>query len=500
MKKWDLLSFLFLHWINKIKTMSLTIGNKEIITGTFLAIIPWIATAEKPKNVLLIAIDDLRPTIGCYGDPFAITPHIDRFAEKSFLYNHAYCQQAVSGPSRASLLTGLRPDQIGVTDLNTHFRKKCPDVITLPQFYKEKGYTSLGIGKIFHGSVHTQDSLSWSAAPIYNLSIKKEEYVLKENRHGGKAAAIEIADLPEDCFIDGKVTGESLKLLKQFSQTKEPFFLAVGFIKPHLPFSMPEKYRNLYADILFPIPDTISEKGNIPSMAFHNWEELRGYTDIPDSGELSGTQKQELLAAYYACVSFIDAQIGMLLEELEASGLDQNTIVVIWGDNGFHLGEQNLWGKATNFEVACKVPFLIYDPGHEQLSRTIDSMVELTDIYPTLLDLCGFETSYPLAGESLVSLMFENKTEKNKAFSQFPRPYRAINSSDHQTHMGYSIRMKDWRYTLWYDVKTNTVTDKELYYRPTSSNYELENLSGLKRYADIENELSQYISNYKNNK
>ena len=259
------------------------------------------------KNVLFIAIDDLRPTLGCYGDPYAVTPNIDTFATKSFLFENTYCQQSVSGPSRASLLTGLRPDEIGVTDLNTHFREKCPYITTLPQLFKNNRYETIGIGKIYHGSTRTQDTVSWTRTPIYNLSIKKEEYTLMQNRQGSKATAIEIVNQPDTSFLDGKVTTEALKTLDELAKSKQSFFLAVGYIKPHLPFSMPKKYWDMYQNKSF-IPKEAEDKQPVhaPVISFHNWEELRGYTDIPKHGNLSIRKQEELCKAYYACVSFID--------------------------------------------------------------------------------------------------------------------------------------------------------------------------------------------------
>lgn len=469
--------------------------SKKYISFLF---IPFVTFAKNDKNVLFIAIDDLRPTLGCYGDSIAITPHLDSFARKGIVYKNAYCQQAVSGPSRASLLTGMYPDQIGVTDLRTHFREKCPDLVTLPQFFKNIGYSTIGIGKIFHASRLTQDSISWSEPPLYNLSVKKEEYLLPRNRTGQKAAAVEVVDTDEGCFIDGKVTREAISKLKQFGNSSEPFFLAVGYIKPHLPFSMPEKYWNLYKDADFRLlPAGKNNLSGIPDIAFHNSEELRGYADINDSGEISKAKKTELLRGYYACTSFIDAQIGKLLEQLKATGLDKNTIVVIWGDNGFHLGEQDMWCKSTNFEVACKVPLLVYDPEYNEYSRDIESCVELVDLYPTLLEMCGFKPLEYLSGESLLPAIKKERKGKDRAFSQFPRPYNAVHSSTNQTHMGYTVRTKDWRCTIWYEVRSGKVSDRELYYLPDNNN-EQKNLSGNDLYSDREKELSSMIEEFKN--
>lgn len=472
--------------------------NRKNLIPLFFTFLPFIGEAEdRPKNILFIVIDDLRPTLGCYGDPVAVTPHIDAFAAKGFRFERAYCQQSVSGPSRASMLTGLRPDEVGVTDLNTHFREKCPDVVTLPQLFKQARYTSIGIGKIFHGSPKTQDTVSWSETPLYNLSVKKEEYALSQNRTGIKTTAIEIADTADTAFMDGKVTRYALETRDRLKQSSRPFFLAVGFIKPHLPFSMPQKYWNLYKNSTFERNgNSFTDPTGTPSIAFHNWEELRGYTDIPGSGEISPKQQKELRRAYYACVSFIDAQVGCILEKLKKSRLDRNTIVVIWGDNGFHLGEQHEWGKSTNFEVACRVPLLLYDPSYETKGREIKDIVESVDIYPTLSDLCGLAPSHSLSGQSLCFLMDGKKNWKNRAFSQFPRPYKAVHSSRYQTHMGYSVRVDQWRYTVWYDLTDNRITDRELYDLHISP-AETENISGRLAYRSIEKALQSLIEDYK---
>jgi iduronate 2-sulfatase len=475
------------------------IANHRVIKAcSVFLLIPFITHGKNNKNILFIAIDDLRTTLGCYGDSIAITPHMDAFARKSILYKNAYCQQAVSGPSRASLLTGLYPDIIGVTDLKTHFREKCPDIVTLPQFFKNKGYQTIGIGKIFHAGLRTQDSVSWSVPPIYNLSVKKEEYILPENRTGKKAAAVEVVDVDANRFIDGKVTNEALSGLEQLAQSGDPFFLAVGYIKPHLPFSMPEKYWRLYDNTDFnSVPSGRDNLSGIPDIAFHHSEELRGYTDINDSGPLDEIKEKELLRGYYACVSFIDEQIGQLLKQLKAMDLDRNTIVVIWGDNGFHLGEQDMWCKSTNFEAACKVPLIIYDPELNNKHQETGQMTELVDLYPTLLDMCGYTIPDQLSGKSLLPVILNQNDGKEKAFSQFPRPYNAIHASENQTHMGYTVRTKHWRYTLWYDVRTGAITDKELY-DLSGSGYEQKNRSGETEYSLIEKELSFAIEAYKN--
>ena len=298
--------------------------------------------ASYPMNVLFIAVDDLRPSLGCYSDAKAVTPNMDQLADRSVVFMNAYCQQAVCNPSRASMLTGLRPDQIQVTDLGSHFRKKQPEVTTLPQIFKEAGYQSVGVGKIFHGSAQAQDEPSWSVPVEYAISVKEDEYHLPENRQGGKAAVTESAEVDDRAYEDGKIAERGIQWLQKFKRAGAPFFLALGFKKPHLPFCAPQKYWDLYQRTEFsPLPNQ-NKPEDAPDLAFHHWEELRGYADIPNQGSLAPEKEQELWHGYYACVSYVDAQIGRVLQTLEELGLEKNTIVVDWGDHGYHLGEQQL--------------------------------------------------------------------------------------------------------------------------------------------------------------
>ena len=246
----------------------------------------------RPKNVLFIAVDDMKPALGCYGDPMARTPHIDALAADGVVFRRAYCQQAVSGPTRASLLTGLRPEEVGVTELNTWMRAKHPDVVTLPQAFREAGYETRGVGKIFHGTKNSLDERSWSERPSLYEYSRNEEYQLAINKTGKKARAVEFADVPDSLYFDVKIRNEALARLEELSCSDEPFFLAVGFLKPHLPFCAPERYRELYAGRDFALADTLRARPeNAPEIAYHNSEELRWYTDIPYLMPLSAEQE-----------------------------------------------------------------------------------------------------------------------------------------------------------------------------------------------------------------
>ena len=338
--------------------------------------------AEKEKgqkyNVLFIAIDDLRPVLGCYGDPVAVTPNIDGLASNGMVFLRAYCQQAVCAPSRASIMTGLGPDNIRVWDLQTHFRENIPDVVTLPQYFKKLGYHSREVGKIYHDPLKAKDPLSWSAPSSLHVTKNGhgQKYVLDENCTGKmKAAATEMADVPDTSYIDGKVCHAAIEILNEIKDST--FFLAVGFRRPHLPFSSPAKYWDLYKpEELPPIKNPASPAG-VPEIALHNWKELRGYTDMPLIRDVGPEEALRLRWGYYAAVSYIDAQIGKLVLELKQLNLEKNTVIVLWADHGYHLGEHNLWCKITNFELDTRVPLIICLPDCQQNSTFPEDYQEL---------------------------------------------------------------------------------------------------------------------------
>jgi len=448
---------------------------------------------EKPLNVLFIVSDDLRPNLGCYGDKQAVTPNIDRLAEAGVLFTNAYCQQAVCNPSRASLLTGLRPDETGVVNLETHFRTKLPDLITLPQLFKNNGYLTLGVGKVFHQVKETRDPVSWSEpAPKYKIG----GYLLPENLKGsGKQNSTECAEVHDTAYVDGKMTKDAIGFLAKAEANNQPFFIAVGFKKPHAPYCAPKKYWDIYEDTVFEIMDRERPEGS-PELAFHNKQEIRGYRDIPNEGPVPPEKEQLIIHGYYACISYIDAQVGMILEGLERLGLTENTIIVLWGDHGYHLGEQDLWCKSTNFELDARAPLIIAAPFMKVNGRKSGAIVEFVDVYPTLADLAGLKPQGKLSGSSLVPLLDNpDKKWKNVAFNQFVRPYRAIRKVP-PTHMGYSVRTDHWRCTYWYDLSTGEIVERELYHLD-GNGIETENLAGRSEYAADERQLAELLSNYR---
>jgi arylsulfatase A-like enzyme len=421
------------------------------------------------RNVLFIAVDDLRPKLGCYGDRTARTPNIDRLAARSLLFERAYCQQAVCAPSRASLLTGLRPDTTRVYDLKTTFRKAIPDAVTLPEYFKKNGYHTESIGKIFHGDPLTLDRQSWSVPEQFPILPKRDQYVLAANKDDKdpwkKTSALERVNVPDEAYRDGRISESALEALSRLRN--RPFFLGVGFNKPHLPFAAPARYWDLYRAEDLPLAPNPYLAEDASAYALQAYSELRSYGDFPDKGPVPETKMRAALHGYYACVSYIDAQVGKLLDALDRLGLEKNTVIALWGDHGWHLGEQNYWGKTTNFEVCVRAPLLLSIPGENSGQRT-RALTEFVDIYPTLTDACGLPPPKDVEGISIMPL-FRNPglAWKKAAFSQYPRPGDV---------MGYSMRTDRYRFTEWISGKGDPVSI-ELYDHERDPN-ETRNIAG----------------------
>ncbi len=423
------------------------------------------ARSAEPLNVLFIVVDDLRPQLGCYGDPMAQTPNIDRLANEGTAFSRAYCQEAVCNPSRQSVLTGQRPDSIQVWNLKEHFRDTKPDAVTLPRYFKEHGYYTQGIGKIYHGAANMGDPSGWTVPPQYEIT-GPGTYARPENQPPPgklwfKRGATEAADVDDGFYIDAMVADAAIEVME--AQKNKPFFLAVGFRRPHLPFTAPQRYWDLYDREAMPTPTPENAPEGAPDVSFHDWGELRSYDGIPKKGAFSEALTKELWHGYFAAVSYMDAQVGRLLDTLDRLNLREHTVVVLWGDNGFHLGEQAMWCKATNYEFATRVPFIISDPGFK--AGNSDALVELLDIYPTLVDLCELPPSEDLEGTSLRELLLDpSQTDaRSGALSQFPRPWNTGDWGKQPQIMGYTLRTDQWRYIEWIDLKDDTIIERELY-------------------------------------
>ncbi|PHS04398.1 MAG: iduronate-2-sulfatase [Blastopirellula sp.] len=434
------------------------------ITLLIVSTVPVLAETKRP-NVLFIVIDDLRNSVGAFGDSLAITPNIDALASRGTVFANAHCQIAICNPSRTSVMTGLRPNTTQVWGLNKHFRKDKPNVVTLPQYFKQNGYYTHSIGKIFHGNgPPSTDPPSWSDAPQFDHCTKLEQYMLPKNRTGKKAAASEKANCEDSDYIDGKVADAAIIKLRELKQSEQPFFLAVGFRKPHMPFSAPSKYWAMHNREQLAKPLNPNMPAGSPEIAAHTWPEARGYTDIPAKGKISDEKIAEFRHGYYAATTYMDAQLGRVLSELKSLGLDSNTVISLYGDHGFHLGEHNLWGKLTNYDIGTKAPLLFASPFQKDQGATIHQAVEFIDIYPTLVELCGLKKKVSLEGTSLAAVLDDKNIHvKDFAISQFPRPVSYNFTKKLPQNMGYTIRDKQFRYTRWVEFKSGKLLAEELY-------------------------------------
>jgi iduronate 2-sulfatase len=461
--------------------------------------------AEKPAkklNVLFIAVDDLRPELGCYGVKGIKSPNIDALAKRGLLFNRAYCQQAVCSPSRTSLLTGRRPDTTGIYNLEDHFRDKIPNVVTLPQYFKEHGYFCQSFGKIYHGGL--DDPKSWSAPSVLaevsrdsllahglqgrnikdwddltegegeanalicaaaqsTLSKPKKNKELKAAK--GKGAPWSSPDVGDADLAEGEMTDKAIAAMQRVKD--KPFFLAVGFRKPHLSFDAPQKYYDLYRLEDMKLAANPYPPKDVFPRAMSNWAELRAYQGMPKEGPVPEQQARELIRGYYAATSYTDAQVGRVLAALDRLGLRESTIIIFWGDHGWQLGEHGMWCKHTNFETSTHAPLIISVPGQKTAGAKTDALTEFVDIYPTLVQLAGLPECKGLEGTSFVPLIENPKqTWKTAAFSQYPRGKL----------MGRALRTDRYRFVEWAE-QDKAPEGRELYDHQTDpdENFNLAN-------------------------
>lgn len=424
------------------------------------ASLPPPAFAAKP-NVLFIATDDLRNDLGCYGNREVRTPNLDRLAARGVVFERAYSQQALCNPSRASLMTGRRPDTLRLWNLTKHFRDEIPDVVTLPQHFRRHGYFAQDIGKIYHNFRQQiqGDPDSWSVPAVMHYGNHGDD----RPQVGGEPPPnlardpkCECRDVPDEAYYDGRIARLAVEALRERAAKSEPFFLAIGFWKPHSPFNAPKRYWDLYRREEVAMPANPDWPVDAPRVAWHNSREILG--DKPRT--LTPAAGREIRHGYLANISFLDAQVGKVLDELERLKLAEHTIVVFWSDHGYHLGEHTLWAKTSNFELDARVPLIVAAPGVRGGTRT-RALAELLDLYPTLSSLAGLPAPEGVQGISLAPVLNDPAAAvRPAALTQHPRP--AYYQGAPET-MGYSLRTDAFRYAEWRDWKTGATVATELY-------------------------------------
>jgi iduronate 2-sulfatase len=513
----------------------ITVKNFKLILGAYILLFfvacssstPRKEEVKKKPNILFISVDDLGPNLGCYDNSLVVSPHMDAFAAKSMVFRETYCQAAVCAPSRASLMTGLRPDSSGVWHLGDKFREIMPDIVTMPQYFHKFGYYTVNMGKIFHN--YMPDSVSWDEPDLrpsrfnlpemrlrdgetfyHSLEIqerqkkKRDSLVqLRPNYYAdgwNNGPAWEWPDVHDTMLYDGAQTDYAIRTLTRISKMDKPFYFALGYFRPHLPFVVPKKYWDLYDKDSIPLASNSYLPEKSPLLSMNSMYELRGYDGFhhikhPSVFSMNEDTARILKAGYYASISYVDAQIGRVLEHLKDLGIDDNTIVVIWGDHGWKLGEHNGWCKQTNYNIDTHVPMIVYSPFHEGGKQTF-ALTELIDMFPTLCELSGVEIPNYNQGLSMVPLL-ENpdKTWKTAAFSQFHRRPRI--SPDGKRYMGYSMKTSQYHYVEWYHWDNKLKVKGELAATELYDNLvdpdENVNIAGNEEMKEIISDLSQQL-------
>ncbi len=432
--------------------------KKSILVLSANLVFGSVLHAKEQPNVVVFLVDDLRTELGCYGNQLVKSPNIDAMAKEGVLFQNAYAQQAICAPSRMSILTGLRPESIGIYSLFTPLRSIHKEMVTMPQFFKEHGYTTVSVGKVYHHGNDDKESWSILVPKDENSWVKPENLALMDSlkKAGvkGNGPAFECADVDDEAYKDGRATTSAIDILRKIKD--ENFLMFVGLSKPHLPFNAPKKYWDLYNRADFAVPAKVAPK-DMYKLALTNWSELRNYHGIPEEGLLDDKLSKELIHGYHACVSYTDAQIGKVMKTLEELDLRKNTIVILMGDHGWKLGEYGAWCKHTNFELDVNVPLIISRETSYKKRVTnakSDALVENVDLFQTVADACGFETQQ-LDGRSILPLVDNPTMEWNKAaYSLYPRG---------KNIMGFTCTDGHLRYTEWWDNGAQKANGMELY-------------------------------------
>ena len=449
----------------------------------------------KQPNVLFIAIDDMRPELNSYGKSQIISPNIDKLANEGIVFTRAYCQVALCGPSRLSLMTGMHPDGIknyGMSKSNKiEWRDFRPGVTSIPEQFRKNGYFAIGFGKIYDNRLGVDENFSWDEfnegwkGKYISPRAKKILAEAKAARNAGKKPeitrpAVDYYDTADESYTDGNIAKLAVDFVNGYDSEK-PFFLAVGFNKPHLPFVAPKKYWDLYEREKIKLPEYLKPPKEKTPYTLSPYKEIEDYISktIIDEAKI-----KELRHGYYACVSYVDAQIGKIINALIEKGELENTIIVLWGDHGFKLGDYGEWAKATNLEVDARVPLIFRLPAKENAGTKVATPVELTDIMPTLCDVANIKTPSNAEGESLLPLFFNPEADfRPFALTQYARK-----------EMAYSIRTKEWRYTEYVNKKSYETIEQELYRIDDQTLMEDENVEG--KYPNVVKEMSKILHDY----
>jgi len=467
--------------------------------------------ADRP-NVLMILVDDLKPAMGCYGDKIAVTPHMDRLASQGMRFDLAYCNQAVCAPSRFTLMLGAHSTSTGLYGLGSQLREILPNAITLPQYFARHGYRTESLGKVFHiGHGNHGDPASFMVPHFHDKVI---EYLDPDSTNGGmltreeayftnqklgqirslpRGAAFESPEVADIDYADGRVAAETVNRLAAAKQRRAadgtPFFIVAGFARPHLPFSAPKKYWDLYRPQDLPMPKHEDLPVDAPGVAGKRGGEISNYKPVPaDSNEAFGDElKRDLIHGYYASMSYVDAQIGKVLSELDRLGLTEDTIVVLWGDHGFHLGDLGIWTKHTNYEQANRIPILFSAPGRVASGASTRQLAESVDVFPTLVELAGLpdaEVPQSLDGVSLVPVLEDPEVRvRNHAYHAYPK-----------RKLGRAIRTERYRLVQW--LGEDAPADQAEYelYDYENDPSETHNLAA--QEADVVVELAKILEKY----
>jgi arylsulfatase A-like enzyme len=428
-----------------------------------------------PVNVLFIAVDDLRPELNCYGVDYIKSPGIDKLASESIVFDRAYCNVPVCGASRASIMSGVRPGRYRFINYSTWLDKDYPGVTSLPMHFKNNGYTTISNGKVYHHAKDDQEA--WDEVWRPKGRYTGRDYLLEENvaldsREGTRGFPYEKAVVTDTAYKDGKIAAKSIEDLKKLKKAGKPFFLAVGFMKPHLPFNAPAKYWDLYDSTQISLPENYAQPESTPREAFHNFGELRNYSGVPESGPVSEELANKLIHGYYACVSYTDAQIGKLLHTLEELELEENTIVVLWGDHGWNLGDHMLWCKHCNFESSLHVPLMVKAPGKTSGQRS-EHITEYIDVYPSLCELAGLPLPDHLDGESFVGDIEGKERADDYAICKY--------------HDGVTIVKGNYFYTEYLGEDHNPIA--RMLFDHTTDPLEMNNLAEQAEYREVADEL-----------